>query len=459
MPKTLRIPKYESWPRQKIKIIDLFLDSRNVRLDLSDELSQDALISDLFSNEDAMQVLTSIATNGFFPDEVPVVVKENNKVVVLEGNRRVAALKALLRPEIIPSKESAIKHILKRSVSIPKDLEIVMAPDRNSAMIFLATKHTQNTRRRWRPLRQAYFYKAQLDTGKTVQSLRDDYPTVDIGKFLRYINIHKIAKSITYDTKHIAKKVFNERTFPISTLERLYDDKQFRDFFGFEFDGNGEVQIKTDKDEFEKRFKQVVQDLVEKIEDSRTLNDDGAKKRYLNRLSQYGLTKATPSTSKITTSKDFKEKVIIPTKEIRKKLAPSDIKFSLQSPGVKRMLIELQTIDYHEFPIAAHDLLRSFLECALKEYFSHYGKTITHNGPYVYLDNVLSEFKAEMDSKKIPELSQVTLKIMNKKSMQPYTALALNATNHNPSIFTTEKEVIEAWDTMEKLLRYILDPK
>lgn len=35
----------------------------------------------------------------------------------------------------------------------------------------------------------------------------------------------------------------------------------------------------------------------------------------------------------------------------------------------------------------------------------------------------------------------------------------MNATNHNPSVFATDKEVEEAWDAMEKLFRYILDPK
>jgi len=43
--------------------------------------------------------------------------------------------------------------------------------------------------------------------------------------------------------------------------------------------------------------------------------------------------------------------------------------------------------------------------------------------------------------------------------MKSYTAQFLNATNHNPSVFATEKNVEDAWDTLEKLFRYILDPK
>ncbi len=43
--------------------------------------------------------------------------------------------------------------------------------------------------------------------------------------------------------------------------------------------------------------------------------------------------------------------------------------------------------------------------------------------------------------------------------MISYSAQFMNATNHNPSVFAVDKEVEDAWDTMEKLFRYILDPK
>jgi len=459
MAKAVAKPNYDQWPREKVKITDLFLDSKNIRLDGGVNLSQDALINDLFSNEDAMQVLKSIAVNGFFPDEIPVTVKEDKKFTVLEGNRRVAAVKALLRPEIVPSKESAIKEILKTAVAVSDEREVVVAPDRDSAMIFLANKHTLNTKRRWRPLRQAYFYRAELDRGKTVQNLRDDYPTVDIGKFLRLLNVHKIAKSIKYDSETIAKKVHNEKSFPASTIERLYEDKRVRDFLGFDFDGDGEVKINIDKKEFEKGFKKVVEDVVEKNVDSRALNAEKDRKAYLDNFPKSDIPSKTKG-SKVVTSKDFTEASLSYTHK-RTKLAPKDVKFSLQAPAVKRMLIELQGIDYHKFPNATHDLLRSFLECALKAYFDHCGNSIkpAKGKNYVFLDDVLKAFKSEMDVDKNTQLSQLTQKIISDVTMVSYSAQAMNATNHNPSVFATDKEAEDAWDTMEKLFRYILDPK
>lgn len=450
-------PDYASWPKQKVKITDLFLDPKNIRMGLDVKTSQDAIINDLFSNEKAMEVLESIAKNGFFPDEIPVVVKEDKTFLVVEGNRRIAALKVLVRPEIVPSKETAVKEILKTTKVSLKDVEVVIAPDRDSVSQFLASKHTQNTRRAWRPLRQAYFYKAQLERGKTVQDLRNEYPTVDIGKFLRLINVHKIAKAIKYDSNQITKAVHNERTFPASTLERLYEDKQVRDFLGFDFDGNGEVQVKIEKKEFEKGFKKVVQDVVEKVVDSRALNDEKNRKEYIARFPKAD-TPNKAAGSKVLTSKDFKDAP--PTVLARRtRLAPRDIDFTLQCPGVRRMLSELQKIDYNKFPNASHDLLRSFLECALKAYFDQKGTQIKPAGKFVYLDDVLQEFKKEMDSIKNIQLSQVTQRIISNTTMKSYSAQFLNATNHNPSVFAVAKDVEDAWDAMEKLFRYILNPK
>lgn len=458
MKKYFTKPNYENWPRQKVKIPDLFLDPENIRLQIEVKSSQGAIINDLFLNEDAMQVLESIVTNGLFPDEVPVVIKEDSRFVVMEGNRRVAALKVLARPEIVPAKEVDIKKLLKSAGHVVKEIEVVVAPNRNSVRQLLASKHTQNTRRPWRPLRQAYFYKAELERGKTVQDLRDEYPGVNIDKFLRQINIHKIAKSIQYDSDQVAKKVHNERSFPVSTIERLYEDKHVRDFLGFEFDKDGEVKINIEKKEFEKGFKKIVQDIVGKVEDSRSLNNEENRREYLAKFMKAEIPNKTKG-GKITTSRDFKEKAL-PKDEKKKKLVPKDIQFTLQSAGVRRMLTELQGIDYHRFPNASHDLLRSFLECALKAYYNQTGKALKSatGKRYVFLDDVLQEFKKEMDSIKNIELSQVTQRIISDATMKSYSTQFLNAIKHNPSVFAIDKNVEDAWDAMEPLFRYILNP-
>jgi len=444
-----------------MRVSDLFLDPENIRLQVEVKSPQQSLINDLFLNENAMQVLESIANNGFFPDEIPVVVKENGKCFTIEGNRRVAALKALARPELVPSKELEIKQLAKITRPGIHELEVVVAPDRESVRHFLASKHTQSTRRPWRPLRQAYFYKAELERGKTVEDLRKEYPGVDIQKFLRLINIHRIAKSLKYDSDPIGKKVRNERGFPATTIERLYEDKKVRSFLGFDFDKDGEVKIGIDRKEFEKGFQKVVQDVVGKfssnfgVVDSRTLNSEKLRAKYLASFSKSEIPNKAPG-SKTITSRDFKE--LEPTKSnLRLKLAPRDISYELKSAKVRRMLVELQEIDYRKFPNASHDLLRSFLECSLKAYFENHKKPVgaAKPGGYVYLDRVLDEFIGEMKTAKNHKLQQVASRIKGNAKMTSYSTLFLNAANHNPDVFATPEEVKDAWDAMEPLFRHI----
>jgi hypothetical protein len=442
-------------------VSDLFLDPENIRLQVQVRSPQQSLINDLFLNENTMQVLESIANNGFFPDEVPVVVKEDGKWVTIEGNRRVAALKALAHPELVPSKESAIKDLVKIAGPVINQLEVVVAPDRESVWHFLASKHTQSTRRPWRPLRQAYFYKAELERGKTVEDLREEYPGVDIQKFLRLINIHRIAKSLEYDSDEVSKKVHTERGFPATTIERLYEDKKVRGFLGFDFDKDGEVKIGIDRKQFEKGFKKVVQDVASKFAsgfgevDSRTLNSEKQRQTYLASFPKSEIPNKARG-SKTVTSKDFKE--LESTKgNARVKLAPRDIPYELKSAKVRRMLGELQNINYRKFPNASHDLLRSFLECSLKAYFEQPGKAVRPSKPggYVYLDRVLDEFISEMKTAKNHRLQQVASRIRGNEKMTSYSTLFLNATNHNPDVFATPEEVKETWDAMEPLFRHI----
>ena len=239
----------------------------------------------------------------------------------------------------------------------------------------------------------------------------------------------------------------------------MYEDKNIREFLGFEFSKDGDAKIKISKREFNKGFKRIVQDVVDKVVDSRKLNSEKNRKEYLSNLPKDCIPKQTKG-SKTISSKDFREKTLTIAKR-RPKLAPKDIKFTLQAPGVRRMLSELQGINFHKFPNAAHDLLRSFLECALKRYFSQRGVRVKSRkkNELVFLNTVLKQFKEEMDSTNNRELSQVAQRIISDNTMTSYSAQFFNATNHNPSVFATDKDVESAWDAMESLFRYILDPK
>ncbi len=435
------INEYHNWVRSEELVTDLFLDPNNIRLEVVKK-TQDALITDLFSNEDAMQIFESIVENGFFPDERPVVVKENNKLVVVEGNRRVAALKVMLNPDLLGFQKNKVEKFLSQ-INVIKKVEVLIAPNRDSVNKLLAIKHTKVTRRPWKPLRQAYFYHAQIEKGKKVPGLMKDYPNVDIPKFLKMWDVHQIATSLDYGSEEIAKKVHNQRTFPVSTIERLYDDKGFRDYLGFDFNSEGSIQISARKEDFEKAFKVIVTDAVDRVIDTRKLGDEKDRRRYFEKISK-------PRTGKGPVTKVANFIAQSPPMQIKtpNHLAPKDIVSTLQSPAIERRLHELQTIPFKKFSNATHDLLRSFLELSLKKYLGNIGISPKLKGTKIFLEALLTAMGKKFQSESNVEMEQVVKVI---KDSQWF----LDAINHNPSVFSTPEKVKEQWDTIEPLIRHI----
>ena len=451
----------EEWPTTRVDVVSLSLDEQNVRLDLGSKTpSQDALIEDLFFNQSANDLARSIAAEGFFPNDPPIVVEEGKRLIVLEGNRRVAALKALLDPQILPKYKSQLEKLAASSPQLPIDnIAVMQAPSRAAAERIIARIHTTKSRRPWSTLRQAYFYYAQVDSGKrTVDQLVGDYPDVDVRRFVKMWEMHRIASSIQYEDADVARKVSQQSKFPISTLERIYDNEDFKNAFGLSFDKkSGQVQIARSKNDFLKAFEGVVSEVVNKTVTSRTLNTAEEIKKKIEIWSEPLKGK---TTSKAIVASDFTP--VAPPRADRKQkgLAPKDVVCSLKFPAIARMLEELQRIDYELLPNAAHDLLRSFLECSLKAYFDHAGVAIaTKGGPgtFAYLKDVLLEAEAHFKTKK-KALVQVIKAIQGNKDYL-YSQDFLNSLNHNHTTFSTGRLVKDAWDQMEPLLRFILDPK
>ena len=89
----------------RVPVERLRLDRRNPRLIGGDEeASDEAIITRLYLAADLGELLQSIAANGYMDIEPLVVVvdpdSENDDLTVLEGNRRLAALRLLREPDL-----------------------------------------------------------------------------------------------------------------------------------------------------------------------------------------------------------------------------------------------------------------------------------------------------------------------------------------------------------------------
>ena len=86
-----------------IDVDQLEFDVNNPRLaEFSDSPIQNEMdiIKILWETEDVQELVMSITASGFFRHEPLIVVEESSKFVVIEGNRRLAAVKAIRDPAL-----------------------------------------------------------------------------------------------------------------------------------------------------------------------------------------------------------------------------------------------------------------------------------------------------------------------------------------------------------------------
>ena len=98
-----------------MKVADLEFDRKNPRLVEFDDLTNNSTESDvirvLWEAMDVKELVLSIAASGFFSHEPLIVTKEDEKNIVIEGNRRLAAVRLLLHPALVEDLQHHIPGI------------------------------------------------------------------------------------------------------------------------------------------------------------------------------------------------------------------------------------------------------------------------------------------------------------------------------------------------------------
>ncbi|MBI9056051.1 MAG: hypothetical protein JEY96_19680 [Bacteroidales bacterium] len=361
--------------------------------------------------------------------------------------------------------------IKKCSRKIEK-ISVVISPSREAATTLIANKHTINLRKPWKPLRQAYFYKSQLDNGKTIKELMSEYPEHDILKFIKMLEVHKMAKSVSYENESIEKLVHDERKFPITNLERMYSDPDVRKFLGFDFDDKGEIKGKIKLSEFNKGIKNVVEDVATGSIDSRKYNTGKQRALYLER---FPLEKKPDLSKKGNfTSKDVKEISIKDKREqfndtaqsrsnkIPKSIfSPGKIPIKINNSSLRILYNELKDLPVSKYPNAIHDLLRSFLECSLVVFLKQKGeydsiqKNNKHNPTLSEMLNHLKSDKCNLITD--TNLRQLIQQIVSQYS-EKYSLERMNMIQHNENWGSSESEVRIAWAKLEPLMKILLNP-
>lgn len=121
----------------------LHFDRSNPRLaeyGIDAGLDDDQILDILWDAMDVQELVQSISASGFFEHEALIVTTENGRDVVIEGNRRLAAVKVLRHPEIAAEKGWDVK---KLPAAARKQLDFLPAirASRRDSWRYLGFKH------------------------------------------------------------------------------------------------------------------------------------------------------------------------------------------------------------------------------------------------------------------------------------------------------------------------------
>jgi hypothetical protein len=376
------------WPIRSSTLTGLYLDPQNPRLPASGTpRTQRQIIADLFEHEDILSLAKDIAANGYLQGELVMVAKDDNRRVVLEGNRRVAALKVLTNPESAPAKiKSRIQQIRDASpIPIPARVRTIEAPSRKAAERFLIQRHTGIPIQRWSMANQAQFVANLRGKGESIADLckRFGFDRGDIQRLITTNDIYLVL--LQSDADEQLRSFVESAKFPLSTLMRVVESSSGRRWLGARAGEDGSLQITVPFEDFEEALLQIAKDLQpagprkKPVIDSRRLNNEEGIQKYLDSIGSKkpSSRKGPPANARRLLAKKAKTRSTS-TKARKhprssKSLLPRDIACGYESGRVLDVFLELKDLPLQTKPNASVILFRTLLDLAITQYIEDGG--------------------------------------------------------------------------------------
>ncbi len=132
------------------------------RLDASSFSSDVDVFRYLDAQFDAVSVAESIARHGFFLSEPLIAIPDNDNFIVLEGNRRLTALRALSDERIRAAMTDPRWRSIEGTVAADLEIPVLIAPSRAAVAPILGYRHVTGITP-WDPYQQARYVASLID--------------------------------------------------------------------------------------------------------------------------------------------------------------------------------------------------------------------------------------------------------------------------------------------------------
>jgi len=337
------------WPHVEIATGELRLDSENARIDVKPSASQEEIRRALLESEEIQELAISIAkTGGRMAGERLIVVKNNEKYVVMEGNRRTCACQLLLNPNLMPSDVAvSIPQIDDKTREAIENLLADVAPNRAEADIIVTRRHTESGIKPWSTQANIRRLERLRGGGKS-----DDDIAKATGISPRRLAQLSDAAALLKRVRSLScwnaaeKRSLANPDLKTNAFTRFFTLRKVPQRLGMTIDDSGEITTTLSISDFDRALERIARRLL--------LPDAAKGKPPMN-------TRATPD-EVLSPNGQGKGRT---TKQPPPPLFFEGLTCAVSDHHLKALTYEISIIDYRKFKNASAFLLRALMEGCL----------------------------------------------------------------------------------------------
>lgn len=465
-----------------MKVASLKLDHRNPRLTHDGRFdSQRDILQYLFEHGKAFTVAQSIASRGYFSNEPLLAIKDGTALVVVEGNRRLAALKVLLKPDLLEgSHRAAMEKLALRAAGKGLDsVPVTTAPNRRLTDRYLAGRHTGTSIEAWEAPNRARFILEKIQEGYEPKELHDElgFAPKDIRDARLTDALAKIIRAVDLPDA-VRKRLNNPNSKVLSTVERIVKSSVGRKLIMLEPDADHGVRGTTTKDEFEKGFTRLLKDIASGDVTSRSMNTNVDMVKHYKTKMGSDRPKKRPG--------GFLPEDIIGGRETASRVAAKSAAPALRSKAANKWVVpksfkvvhgaerlrvirkELIGLERQRFPNAGAVLLRVFLELSMIDYLERtkrlaplveklrHNRNAVKNGVPI-MGELRKVFETIAKEKLKGHAWQGVCKALQKDLTSPFGIDDLHAVIHQLGEFPSDHLIQTFWHRMQPLFSLMLE--
>lgn len=190
---------------------DLHLDPLNPRLpEELQESDEQTLLEYIAEAYSAIEVARSVARYGYFQSEPLIAVWENDRYVVVEGNRRLVALRILANPALARDLDRADEWAeLAKTERAPEEVPVIVAEDRKAVAPIIGYRHISGIEP-WKPYQKARFIARFINEDQLsiddVAILVGERPTDVAGHYRNHEIVSQARDKLHLDTSRVVGK-------------------------------------------------------------------------------------------------------------------------------------------------------------------------------------------------------------------------------------------------------------